>query len=249
MSYCIVIPHFNHISQLRDFLPGLHSDDLPVIIVDDGSNPTELSALESLLAEYPAYTLIKHSRNRGKGAAVLSGIYAARAKGHTHILQIDSDGQHDANQIRYFIEESRQYPKAIISGAPQFGPDAPRVRVYGRKVTDFFVAIETLSLSVKDSLCGYRIYPLDQIERIIDKYSIAPRMEADTDILVKASWENIALRFIDTKVIYPEGGVSHFNYLRDNLSLIQLHTRLLVGALFRIPLILYRRLRSTGDHS
>jgi len=249
MSYCIVIPHFNHFSQLRDFLPGLPGNHLPVIIVDDGSRPAELSALESLIAEYPAYTLIKHIRNRGKGAAVLSGIYAARAKGHTHILQIDSDGQHDAMQIRHFIEQSQQYPKAIISGAPQFGPDAPKVRVYGRKVTDFFVAIETLSLKVKDSLCGYRIYPLDQVERLIDKYSIAPRMEVDTDILVKASWENMELRFIDTKVIYPQDGVSHFNYLRDNLSLVRLHTRLLVGALFGIPFILFRRFRSTGDHS
>ena len=141
-----------------------------------------------------------------------------------------------------FISLSKQYPGAIISGAPKFGDDAPKTRVYGRKVTDFWVMLETLSLSIKDSLCGFRIYPLDQFEKVFDRYHVGKRMEFDTDVLVKSVWENVPVHFIDTVVQYPTNSVSHFYYLRDNLRLINLHIRLMIGMLVRLPYWAWRKL-------
>lgn len=240
MSYCIAVPHFNHLRQFRAFLPQLLASGLPIIVVDDGSDEDQQAQLEILLQDAAAATLLKHSRNSGKGAAIVTAAHHARSLGHTHILQIDADGQHDATQIHRFVEESRQHPQALVSGAPVFAADAPAARVQGRRVTNFFVALETLSMGVKDALCGFRVYPLAELEHVLDRHNIASGMGVDTDLMVKSAWENIELRFLDIDVQYAENGVSHFDYLRDNLRLVQLHVRLLAGTLLRLPRRLLR---------
>ena len=242
MNYCLLIPHYNHERQFIAFLPQLVASGLPCVIVDDGSSEQSLAALKAVLVQYDNAYLFTQHRNRGKGAAVKAGFIHARALGFTHAIQIDADGQHDVADLPVFIAASRATPAAIICGKPTFDNSAPKARVYGRKVTDVFVAIETLSFKIKDGLCGYRVYPLDVMENILDHFFIGSRMNFDTDMLVKAVWLNIPLEFINTRVIYPKQSVSHFNYLRDNLLLIRLHTRLLFGMLLRLPVLLWYRL-------
>ncbi len=245
MSYCLTVPHYNHEQSFAKFLPKLASLNIPCIVIDDGSDENNLSKLEQLLNQYPEITLLKHSYNRGKGAAIFTAAAHARQLGHTHILQIDADGQHDVNDIEKLIALSKQNPHSIISGAPVFDSSAPPARVYGRKVTSFWVAIETLSLKIKDSLCGFRIYPLLELEQVSDHFHIGKRMAFDTDILVKSCWMGINVLFIKTKVIYIENNISHFHYLRDNLLLIRLHMRLLLGMLVKAPMMLFHHIRST----
>lgn len=240
MSYCFVVPHFNHIHALEAFLPKLDTKigrlGLPCIVVDDGSDPLIKRRLLSVLKQYPHIHLVEHVQNRGKGAAMWSGAHLARALGFTHMLQIDADGQHNIEDVSRFVSDSKAHPTAIISGAPQFDESAPKARVYGRKVTDFWVALETWSLNIDDSLCGFRIYPLAEFEKVFDKYHIGKRMDFDTDVLVKSVWEDIKIRFIKTNVIYLENNVSHFHYLQDNVRLIWLHIRLMMGMVVRLPL-------------
>ncbi|MEM1143660.1 MAG: glycosyltransferase family 2 protein [Pseudomonadota bacterium] len=250
MKHCVVIPHFNHADQLSEFLPKLMSSGVPVIVVDDGSDIGQREKLRALLATYPDASLHFTERNEGKGAAFFKGVDIAGALGFTHVVQIDADGQHDAKQLVEFIGQSCAYPRALICGAPIFDDDAPRARVYGRRVTDFFVMLETLSLAIRDSLCGYRVYPLDALGELRSRYSFAEGMGIDTDLIVKFSWEGVPIRFLDTRIVYGEGGVSHFRYFGDNLRLVRLHVRLLWGAFFRIPRFLFgrRRLKPSIDH-
>lgn len=243
MRCCFVIPHYNHHQAFVNFLPDIMSAGLPCIVVDDGSLPESLEAIECVLANYEQTWLLKHRVNRGKGAAIFTGAYYARAIGFTHILQIDADGQHDVGDVKKFVEYSHAHPDTIISGKPYFDEHAPRIRVYGRRITDFWVALESFSLQIKDGLCGFRIYPLHQLEKLLDTYHIGVRMEVETEILVKAVWLNIPLHFISTKVNYPEDSVSHFHYGRDNVRLIALHIRLLLGMVIRSPWLLINRLR------
>ena len=240
MNYCLLIPHFNHGRQLAAFLPRLVATELPCVIVDDGSDEQSLSILKAATAPYSNIHIFEQRRNRGKGAAVKAGIYHARALGFTHAVQIDADGQHNTADLPIFLEASKQQPLAIICGKPVFDESAPKARIYGRKVTDFWVALETLSLKIKDGLCGFRVYPLSQIENVLDHFYLGNRMDFDTELLVKAVWMDVPLLFIKTHVIYPEQNVSHFNYLRDNLMLIRLHTRLMLGMLIRLPKLLWR---------
>ncbi|MFT5136213.1 MAG: glycosyltransferase involved in cell wall biosynthesis [Arenicella sp.] len=241
-DYCVLVPHYNHVAELALFLPKLERLNLACIVVDDGSEPTTKLELKSLISPLQGFHLIEHAKNRGKGAAIETGSRHARQLAFTHMLQIDADGQHDLADVPKFLHYSRAHPKQIVSGAPSFDASAPKARVYGRKVTDFWVALETLSLGVKDSLCGFRVYPLAEFERVYQKHSIGARMEFDTDVLVKSIWQGIQIHFIPTKVIYFENSVSHFHYLRDNLRLIYLHVGLMIGMLIRLPKLLYWRL-------
>ena len=243
MSYCLLIPHYNHERQFIAFLPQLVASGLPLIVVDAGSNSDSIAQLAAAINAYENVHLFRLQRNRGKGAAVKAGCTFARNLGFTHALQIDADGQHNVADIAQFIRTSAQQPEAIICGKPVFDRSAPKARVYGRKVTDFWVALETLSLRIKDGLCGFRVYPLTCVEKVVDRYFVGNRMDFDTEFLVKAVWLNTDLVFIKTNVIYPEQSVSHFHYWRDNLLLIRLHSRLMLGMLVRLPMLLWQRLR------
>lgn len=245
MTYCWVVPHYNHSQEFCRFLPELIATGLPGIVVDDGSGTDELARIERALAENEGFELVRHTHNRGKGAAVITAAYLACVRGYTHIIQIDADGQHAASDVARFIAASQNEPEAIISGLPLFDESAPSIRKHGRKVTTFWVCLETLSLQIKDALCGYRVYPLQCIEILIDRFHIGPRMDFDTDIVVKAVWAGIPLHFLETRVSYHEDGRSHFHYRRDNLRLISLHVRLLLQAIRYLPASVWKRVQST----
>ena len=216
---------------------------MPSIIVDDGSSEGERNKLGKLLENHPNIELIIHHHNRGKGAAVMTAAVHARNRGMTHVFQVDADGQHNLEDVADFIAASKAAPLSIICGKPVFDQTAPKARVYGRKVTDFWVALETLSLKIKDGLCGFRIYPLKQLEVLMDHYYLGPRMDFDTEVLVKAVWHRIPLKFLDTQVQYIDQGTSHFHYLRDNLVLIRLHIRLMFGMVGRLPKLISNKFR------
>jgi len=243
MTYCLLVPHFNHQDQLIRFLPKLLATGLDCIIVDDGSHQENLNILQSAVEGKSQIHLCLLPRNRGKGGAVKAGFLFAANFGFSHAIQIDADGQHDLGDLDEFIRISQTNPDAIICGKPVFDSSAPKARLYGRKVTDFWVALETLSLKIKDGLCGFRVYPLAQCEKVIDHYFLGNRMDFDTEFLVKAVWFKTQLIFVKTHVIYPDNNISHFNYLRDNLLLIRLHSRLMAGMLIRLPLLIWHRLR------
>lgn len=242
-KHCLLVPHYNHVKAITNFMPALLSTGLFGVIVDDGSDADEIAELRLLLADQKQFKLVEHKDNQGKGAAMMTGARVARELGFTHVLQIDADGQHDIADVSSFVEYSHLHPQEIISGAPVFADDAPKARVYGRKITDFWVAMETLSLGIKDSLCGFRVYPLDKLELVMDKYKLGKRMDFDTEVLVKSVWQGVQVYFYPTKVKYIPHNISHFHYLSDNLSLILLHSKLMVGMLIRSPKLIYWRIQ------
>ena len=248
-NLCLVVPHYNHVDAFKAFLPRLIALKLPCIVVDDGSQAQTKIALAQMLDNVAGFQLLQHAENSGKGAAMVSGAQLARHQGFTHMLQIDADGQHNTDDIAEFVRYSKVNPTHIVSGAPVFDASAPKARLYGRKVTDFWVALETWSLAVKDSLCGFRVYPLQEFNDVLDQYNIGLRMDFDTEILVKSVWSGVPLHFIPTNVIYPQNSVSHFHYLRDNVRLIGLHIRLMVGMLLRSPKLLKLRLAEWSSRS
>ena len=119
---------------------------------------TEL--LRRLAESHQWVTLIEHDNNQGKGGAVITGLKAAFADGFTHALQVDADGQHQLDDIPKMLAKAVQHPNSVISGLPQYDASIPKGRLYGRYLTHFWVWIETLSLQIKDSMCGFRVYPL-----------------------------------------------------------------------------------------
>jgi glycosyltransferase involved in cell wall biosynthesis len=239
-SYCVVIPHFNHHQPLAGVLGELEQAGLPVIVVDDGSAAASREALRALASSRPWLTLVEQPVNAGKGAAFLRGMQMAARARFTHAVQIDADGQHDVADLSKLVAESREHPHCIVSGLPLFGDDIPPSRLHGRKMTLWLARVETLSMAIRDAMCGYRVYPVAAFLALCGATRLGRRMDFDAEVLVKACWRGQDLRFVPTRVRYPPGGVSHFRLFRDNVDMTLMHLRLIGGMLWRFPRLLAR---------
>ena len=240
-SPCVLIPCYNHGAMMSGVLDRLQPFNLPCIVVDDGSDKTTQDELARLAAEYRNLTLIRLPVNAGKGAAVISGIQAAADAGFSHAVQVDADGQHAIEDIPRLLALAKEHPTALISGQPIYDDSVPRSRLYGRWVTHIWVWIETLSLQLKDSMCGFRVYPVAPTLQLAQRVTLGKRMDFDTEVMVRLYWQGNTSHFIPTRVTYPQDGLSHFDALKDNLRISLMHTRLFFGMLPRIPSLLFRR--------
>ena len=214
---------------------------LPCILVDDGSEPQCAATLAQLAAANPRdVTLVRHDRNRGKGAAVMSGLARAHELGFTHAVQIDADDQHTLGDIPAFVALAREHPAAIIAGQPVFDASVPAVRLYFRYLTHILVWVDTLSLEIRDSMCGFRVYPVAPVLDLSRRAYIGRRMDFDSEVLVRSWWEGVEVISRRTAVRYPRNGVSHFRMFRDNVHMTRMHIRLLLGMLVRAPRLVAR---------
>jgi glycosyltransferase involved in cell wall biosynthesis len=243
MKFCFIIPCYNHDLVIRDTVSALKKFSFPIFIIDDGSQTSTKEILQQIAQEFEHVELIQHVQNGGKGAAMQTGLAAAIEKNMTHALQIDADGQHDLNDLQAFIYEAKQHPKALISGKPVYDDTISKGRFYGRYITHFWVALETLSFKIIDSMCGYRVYPLAEYQKLINGAHLGKRMDFDIEVMVKLIWQDVDVRFVNTKVHYPEFGLSHFHAFKDNVLISKMHTRLFFGMLYRLPTLLLRKLR------
>lgn len=242
MKFCIVIPVYNHEAAIPHVLAKLRGFQIPTFLVNDGSS----ALCSQILADCAEYepdwlTLINRPENGGKGAAVLDGFKAAQGLGFTHAIQVDADGQHDVNDIPAFLEAGRKQPEALILGQPLFDETAPKSRVYGRRIANLWVWINTLSSAVADSMCGFRLYPLAAVAELSKGTDIARGMDFDIDILVRLYWQGTDVVNMPTAVQYPYDGVSHFKMWQDNVRISKAHAKLFFGMLMRIPQLLSRR--------
>lgn len=242
MSYCIVIPNYNHTVLLDELIATLAQFSLPIIMVNDASDQQATKLFRDLSAKHTCLSVFEHKVNQGKGGAVQTGLCAAFEQGFSHALQVDADGQHDLNDVEKLITESKKFPQALISGKPIYDESIPKHRYYARNITHFWVWVETLSFKIKDTMCGYRVYPLAATVSLIKQQKLGKRMDFDIEVMVKLFWKNIELRFIETAVDYPEHGISHFRAFEDNVLISWMHTRLFFGMLVRIPSLLFRKL-------
>lgn len=244
-THLVLIPSYNPGAKVLATVRAALAQWAPVWVVVDGSTDGSAEKLQALAAEEEHLTVIVLPQNRGKGAAVLAGLERAEAAGYTHVLTMDSDGQHPADLIPAFMAASQANPAAMVLGKPVFAADAPALRVNGRKVSNGWANLETLWMGIGDSLYGFRVYPVMPLRRIMQANRFMRRFDFDPEAVVRLCWAGVRPINIDAPVRYfraDEGGVSHFNYLRDNTLLTWMHTRLFLGFLLRLPLLIWRRL-------
>lgn len=237
---CAIIPVFDHELAVPAVVAAVLAAGLPCVLVDDASSPACATVLRQL-ADSDDVHLVTLAENQGKGGAVMAGFREAHRLGFSHALQVDADGQHDLSDLALFIEQSRDNPDALICGYPQYDASVPKGRLYARYLTHFWVWVNSLSLQIKDSMCGFRVYPLKPVLHLINTVELGKRMDFDSEILVRLSWRNQPMRWLPTRVHYPQDGVSHFRLFHDNALISSMHTRLFFGMLGRFPLILWRR--------
>lgn len=244
MKALVLIPSYN----TGRILPLTVADALArwpdVWVVIDGSTDGSPELLLPLQQSHPRLKVIQIAKNGGKGAAVLHGVRQAQEAGFTHVLTLDADGQHPTEDIPRFLELAQKHPEAALMGCPVFGPEAPQLRVQGRKISNGWANLETLGWGIPDSLFGMRLYPIPALLRAFRGTLWARRFDYDTEIAVRLAWQGVPMQAVPTKVRYlsaEEGGVSQFRYFRDNSLLTWMHLRLLFGFVWRLPFLLFRR--------
>jgi glycosyltransferase involved in cell wall biosynthesis len=237
---CLLIPIFDHGSTIGAVVDSLAAFDLPCLIVDDGSGEATREALARVEAAHPFVRLRRHERNRGRGAAMRTGYRWAGSLGFSHVVQIDADGQHESRDVPRLLEAAQKDPRALVLGRPLFDASAPKARLYGRKLSQGLVWLETLSFAIQDPLCGLRCLPLEPVLRLLEEHPMGDRMDLDPELAVRLYWMGLPVVNVPTHVRYPEGGLSHFKQGWDSLLIARAHVRLVGGMLLRIPQLLSR---------
>ena len=255
-THLVLIPSYNTGALVYATVRAARCRWAPVWVVVDGSTDGTAEELTRLAGADPALRVMILPRNQGKGAAVLHGVRAALAEGYTHVLTLDADGQHPADSIPRFMAASRAAPGALILGVPEFGADAPALRVRGRRISNWWADLETLRAGIGDSLFGFRVYPAAPLLAVMEGQRWMRRFDFDPEAAVRLCWRGLELVNLPAPVRYPsigEGGVSHFRYGRDNALLTWMHFRLMLGFLIRLPVLLVpfrrwsRRYRPAGS--
>ncbi len=237
-THLVLIPSYNPGPKVLETVRAARSQWSPVWVVVDGSTDGSAERLQALAAQDPELRVLVLAHNRGKGAAILHGARAAAAAGYTHVLSMDADGQHPTDLIGRFMAASLAEPQAVILGEPRFDASAPNLRVQGRKICNALTNLWTLWAGIHDSLFGFRIYPIAPLLSIMQRHPWMRRFDFDAEAAVRLCWRGLPLRNLPAPVRYfrpEEGGVSHFNYWRDNLLLSWMHLRLALGFLLRLP--------------
>ncbi|SFB73169.1 Glycosyltransferase involved in cell wall bisynthesis [Polaromonas sp. OV174] len=245
-THLVLIPSYNPGPKVYDTVRSARAQWTPVWVVVDGSTDDSAERLQAMALQDDGLRVLVLPHNVGKGAAVLQGLDLAAAQGFTHVLTMDSDGQHPAQLIPDFMAASASQPATMVLGMPVFAADAPRLRVNGRKLSNWWANLETLWAGIGDSLFGFRVYPIEPLRRVMHDQRWMRRFDFDPEAVVRMCWLGVKPVNIPATVKYfrpDEGGVSHFNYLRDNLLLTWMHSRLLLGFILRLPVLLVRRIR------
>jgi len=223
---CAIVPTYDNPVTIRPVVERIRRHLPDVFVVDDGSAPPGREACEELERE-ALVRRIRLERNSGKGAAVKTGLEAARRADFSHAFQIDADAQHDIDRIPAFLEAARRAPESVILGYPEYDESVPRLRLAAREITRFWVALEVGGDGiVRDAMVGFRIYP---VEKICALRIRSNRMEFDIEAAVRLCWAGSPIVNLPVGIRYPsaeEGGLSHFRPFVDNLQLSWMHSRL-----------------------
>ncbi len=242
-THLVLIPSYNPGALVYETVLAARRFWSPVWVVVDGSSDGSAEVLQAMAEQDEGLRVMILAQNRGKGAAVLHGLEQAAAAGFSHVLTMDSDGQHPPECIPAFMAASSRQPAAMILGVPLFDASAPSLRVQGRRISNGWANLETLWAGIGDSLFGFRVYPIAPLRRVMRDHPWMRRFDFDPEAVVRLCWAGVRPVNLPAPVRYyrpEEGGVSHFRYLRDNLLLTWMHSRLFLGFVWRLPVLLAR---------
>jgi len=221
LRYVIVIPAYNHGTQVRRVVEKTLQLGLPVIVVDDGSTDSTPQVLASL----SNITVIRHQENQGKGASLLTGFVAALRLADW-VITIDADGQHNPEDILPLIQAVPQGQRPLVIGKrTKMGHgNVPWTSRWGRRFANFWVWA-SCGRWFSDSQSGLRVYPLPETLHLGTK---ARRYQFEVEVLVRAVWRGIPIVEVPVHALYGPVGerVSHFRPGLDFWRNTQTFTRL-----------------------
>lgn len=227
MKCCALIPTYNNVTTVAAVVEETLSY-LPVIVVADGPTDGSLEAVRAIHNDN--LTIVSYPDNRGKGYALKRGFCEARRLGYTHVLTLDSDGQHLPGQIPALLRMAKVHPDSIIMGSRRMGQtNMPGKNTFANRFSNFWFAVQT-GRYLPDTQTGMRVYPLSEIH---GEWAMTRRYEAELLLLVFSIWANVQIIPVPIDVYYPprEERVTYFRPARDFTRISILNTILCILAL------------------
>jgi len=187
----IILPVFNEESVVCDVISGIKAEGYEnIIVVDDGSTDNTHRSVMNI----KGVVALRHFLNRGKGAAIKTGIEAAKFLNAEIVVTMDGDGQHNANDIKKMIEKINEGYDVVLGNRFHEGNKIPLVRVVYNKIGNVFTLL-FCGLWVKDSQSGLRAYSKKAIELIDTK---TDRYEYDSEVIREI--KKNGLKFIEVPI-------------------------------------------------
>ena len=178
----VVVPALNEAATIRPLIEGIIDYVPNVILVDDGSDDGTAKQLEGL-----PVTLLRHETRRGKAAALVSGIQLALEHDAAGVITMDGDGQHRPEDLPAFLRQFAQTPDQILLGARDIGMEAfPPSRLFANRFANFWISWAS-GYPIKDSQCGYRLYPRPVLSLVQAKYDRSSGFVFESEILIDAA--------------------------------------------------------------
>jgi glycosyltransferase involved in cell wall biosynthesis len=235
-KFSFVIPVYNHEQEVCDVIQKALKLNIPVFVVDDGSNDSTFEKIKKI----KEIKLLHHKVNTGKGSALMTG-WAEATKISDWAITIDADGQHDPEDAIKLIGTIPDGKRPIIVGIRK-GMSGKNVRWssrFGRKFSNFWVRLSG-GPKMTDSQSGFRIYPLPESMNLNVR---SKRFQFEVEILAKAGWKKIPIIETPISVTYQPGEkrVSHYRGFVDFLRNAQTFSRLIIQRIF-IPSFIRRNL-------
>lgn len=229
LGVCVIIPTYNNDTSLAAVIEDVAQYCKQIIVINDGSTDTTSSIIDS----FSFVKVVSYKNNIGKGWALRKAFDYAVKLGYHYAITIDADGQHFAKDLPLFIHKLGSFKNAIIIGARNMNQQSiPGGSSFGNKFSNFWFKVET-GISLPDTQSGYRLYPLEAINKI---KLVTRKYELETEVLVKAAWKNVAIVYIPVSVYYAPKAqrISHFRPYRDFIRISILNTILVLIALLYI---------------
>ena len=236
---CVIIPTYNNEKTLLRVIDSVLEYSHHVIVVNDGSTDSTAVLLQQRAERI---CIITHLKNKGMGAAMVTGFREARRMGYDYAITLDSDGQHYASDIPLFVEAIKRRPNAIIIGnrfdkslfTENISANMKTKSKFANRLSNFWFRVQT-GIKLEDTQTGFRAYPLNKLYWL---NCITPRYEAQLEFIVFAAWHNVKIESIPVHVYYPPSNehVTHFHPAKDFLRISLLNTILtMVAFLYAWP--------------
>jgi isopenicillin-N N-acyltransferase like protein len=194
-----------------------------IIVVDDGSSDDTAAVARRLGADVEI-----HASNRGKGAAIKTGLRAARAAGCDAVVTVDADGQHPPSEAVRLLSEPEDPAVLVLGVRDMLALGAPKKSRVGNNVASFFVSLLTLR-RFRDTQCGLRRYP---VAATLALRTRDERFGFETEIIMRAARAGVPIALAPVAVVYPSEDQrrTHYRSVVDTLRII-----LRVHATFLLP--------------
>lgn len=243
LKCCVLIPTYNNAGTLVRVLQGVLQHTRNIIVINDGAS----DGTREILKNYPKIHQVHLPINKGKGHALKIGFKEARGLGYDFAISIDSDGQHFPEDIAVFLEalQKEETKNVLYIGSRNMKQhDVPGSSSFGNRFSNFWFWFET-GTWLTDTQCGYRLYPLKEIEKL---KLYTPKFEFEIEVIVKAAWSGTLVKNIPVKISYDETErVSHFRKGPDFARISVLNTVFVIVTLFYIkPRDFFRKVKKKG---